>query len=103
MRVAVVGAGVLGASTAFHLALAGAEVVIVDQAHPGQATSAGAGIICPWASEGVDDDWHKIARAGARCYPALIALLADHGESEVGYRRVGALAVSSDPSRPRPH
>ena len=98
MRVAVVGAGVLGASTAFHLALAGAEVMLVDGAHPGQATSAGAGIICPWASEGVDDDWHAIARAGARYYPPLIALLADHGQGDIGYRRVGALAVSPDPA-----
>jgi glycine/D-amino acid oxidase-like deaminating enzyme len=31
MRVAIIGAGVLGASTAFHLALAGAEVVLVGQ------------------------------------------------------------------------
>ena len=47
MRVAVVGAGVLGASAAFHLALAGAEVVLADQAHEGRATAAGAGIVSP--------------------------------------------------------
>jgi D-amino-acid dehydrogenase len=97
MRVAVIGAGVLGASAAFHLALAGAEVVLVDQAHAGQATAAGAGVVCPWASAGGDEDWYRIASAGARYYPALVALLAEHGEDEIGYRRVGALAVSVEP------
>ena len=54
MHVVVVGAGILGASTAYHLARAGARVTVVDQAHDGRATAAGAGIICPWVS-GVDD------------------------------------------------
>jgi glycine/D-amino acid oxidase-like deaminating enzyme len=43
MRIVVVGAGILGASTAYHLARDGADVAIVDQAHEGQATAAGAG------------------------------------------------------------
>ncbi len=33
MRIVVVGAGILGASTAYHLARDGADVAIVDQAH----------------------------------------------------------------------
>jgi D-amino-acid dehydrogenase len=94
MRVAVVGAGVLGASTAFHLAAAGADVVVVDQAHPGRATAAGAGIVCPWASEARELDWHRIADRGARYYPALLERLAALGEAETGYRRVGALVVA---------
>jgi len=49
MRVIVIGAGILGASAAYHLSSAGAEVEIVDAAHQGRATQAGAGIICPWA------------------------------------------------------
>ena len=54
MRVIVIGAGVLGASAAFHAALAGAQVVLVDQAHDGRATAAGAGIVCPWLSGSTD-------------------------------------------------
>jgi D-amino-acid dehydrogenase len=50
VHIIVVGAGILGASTAFHLARAGAQVTIVDQAQDGRATAAGAGIICPWVS-----------------------------------------------------
>jgi NADPH-dependent 2,4-dienoyl-CoA reductase/sulfur reductase-like enzyme len=47
MRVAIIGAGVLGASTDLHLALIGAEVVVADQTHTGQATAAGTGIVSP--------------------------------------------------------
>ena len=96
MRVAIIGAGVLGTSTAFHLAKAGIEVVVVDQAHAGRATAAGAGIVSPWSSGRVDPGWRVIADAGARYYPALIQHLAEAGETETGYRRVGALSVSAE-------
>lgn len=96
MRVAIIGAGVLGASTAFHLVLAGAEVVVADEAHAGRATAAGAGIVSPWSSGRVDPDWRRIAEAGARYYPTLIQHLAEQGETETGYRRVGALSVAAD-------
>ena len=38
----VIGAGILGASTAYHLAKSGADVVIIDRQDPGQATDAAA-------------------------------------------------------------
>jgi len=94
MRVIVIGAGILGASAAFHLALAGAQAVLVDQAHDGRATAAGAGIVCPWLSEAADPEWYRIASAGARYLPALVQRLAEFGERELGFRRVGALSVS---------
>ncbi|MBX6741847.1 MAG: FAD-binding oxidoreductase [Acetobacteraceae bacterium] len=96
MRVAIIGAGILGASTAFHLTLAGADVVVADQSHAGCATAAGAGIISPWSSGRVDPGWRRIADAGARYYPTLVQLLAEEGEVETGYRRVGALSVAAD-------
>src|SRR5690242_324044 len=94
MRIAVIGAGVLGASAALHLTWAGAEVVLVDQAHLGRATAAGAGIICPWASERFDADWYRIAVAGARYYPKLVTLLAEAGEEDISHRVSGALQVA---------
>jgi len=95
MRVIVVGAGVLGASAAFHAALAGAQVVLVDQAHDGRATAAGAGIVCPWLSEAVDPEWYRIASAGARYLPTMVQQLAEFEEHDLGYSRVGALSVAS--------
>lgn len=98
MRLVVVGGGVLGASVAFHAARAGAAVVLVDAAHAGRATSAGAGIVCPWAADAEDAAKYRLAAAGARYYPELISALAEAGERDTGYRRVGALVVSADPA-----
>ncbi len=47
----VIGSGILGASAAYYLAKAGAEVTVVDRKDIGQATDAAAGIICPWLSQ----------------------------------------------------
>ncbi len=43
MRTMVIGAGVLGASAAYHLARAGAQVTVIDACLDGRATAAGAG------------------------------------------------------------
>jgi D-amino-acid dehydrogenase len=96
MHIVVVGAGILGASTGFHLVRAGAQVTIVDQAHEGRATAAGAGIICPWVSGGDDAAFYRLYVEGARYYGELIAALAELGQADLGFRRVGALVVSSD-------
>lgn len=98
MHIVVVGAGILGASTAFHLALSGARVTIVDASHEGRATAAGAGIICPWVS-GIDDaTFYQLYAGGARYYGELVPMLAELGETDLGYRRVGALVVFDDTS-----
>ena len=102
MRIVVVGAGILGASTAYHLARDGADVAIVDQAHEGQATAAGAGIICPWASSVDDPAFYELYAAGARYYTDLVPALSELGETDLGFRRVGALLVSTDPSELAP-
>jgi D-amino-acid dehydrogenase len=96
MRVAVIGGGVLGASTALHLARAGAEVVLIDAAHDGRATAAGAGIVCPWVSGADDGPLYRIYAAGARYYPELVALVGARGAHDLGYARVGGLCVSDD-------
>jgi D-amino-acid dehydrogenase len=97
MRIVVVGAGVLGASTAYHLAREGADVAVVDQAHEGRATAAGAGILCPWASHVDDPAFYELYAAGARYYSDLVPALSELGETDLGFQRVGALIVSTDP------
>src|SRR6476646_2365939 len=92
----VVGAGILGVSTAYQLAKLGAEVMIVDRQDPGQATQAAAGIICPWISQRRNQTWYRLATAGARFYPELIADLEAEGEARTGYARVGALSIHTD-------
>jgi D-amino-acid dehydrogenase len=95
VRLIVVGSGIVGAACAWEATGLGAEVVLVDAAMAGSATAAGAGIICPWHSAVEDPAWQSIAYAAAREYPAVIARLAELGESEVGYRQVGALALAA--------
>ena len=94
MRVIVIGAGIVGASTAYHLSRQGAEVTLVDRGADGQATAAGAGIVCPWLSRTEDPDWYRLAVAGAGYYPELIALLAADGIADTGYRTVGAMSLA---------
>ncbi len=97
MKVVVVGAGVLGAGPAYHLARDGAEVTVVDRADQGRATSAGAGIVCPWGTRIEDPPAYALLAAGARYYQTLVAALAEDGEQDLGYRRVGALFVPDEP------
>lgn len=96
MRVVVVGAGIMGASTAYHLALRGVDVLSVERSDAGQATAAGAGIVCPWLSQATDPDWQRLAAAGAAYYPSLLERLAADGATDTGYARVGGLFVATD-------
>ncbi|TGV31299.1 FAD-binding oxidoreductase, partial [Mesorhizobium sp. M00.F.Ca.ET.186.01.1.1] len=95
-KIIVVGAGIVGASTAYQLAKRGAEVMIVDRKDKGQATDAAAGIIFPWLSQRRNQAWYKLAKEGARFYPSLIAELEQSGETNTGYARVGALSIHTD-------
>ncbi|WP_040978618.1 NAD(P)/FAD-dependent oxidoreductase [Oceanobacillus jeddahense] len=96
MKVIIVGTGIVGASAAYYLVNQGAEVVMIDRPEEGKATSAGAGIVCPWISRVEDPHWYAIAKRGAKFYPNLIKQLESDGEADTGYKIVGALSVSKD-------
>lgn len=99
MKIIVIGAGIAGASTAYRLAKQGADVLVIDRKDEGQATDAAAGIICPWLSQRRNQAWYRLAKAGARYYPALIEELEKEGETETGYAKVGALSIHTDPMK----
>ena len=92
----IIGAGILGASTAYHLARAGCNVLVVDRADAGQATDAAAGIVCPWVSQRRNKAWYELVKSGARYYPTLIKELEDLGETNTGYKRVGAISLHTE-------
>ncbi|WP_269410180.1 NAD(P)/FAD-dependent oxidoreductase [Lentibacillus daqui] len=98
MKIVVIGAGIVGASAAYHLARNNHEVTLIDKQHEGAATAAGAGIVCPWVSSEKEKnvDWYRIAKESARLYPQLIEQLRQDGEEETGYKKVGALCVSEN-------
>lgn len=98
-KIVIIGAGILGASAAYHLAKAGASVTIIDRQEPGQATDAAAGIICPWLSQRRNKAWYSLAKAGAAYYEPLIKQLELDGETETGYEQVGAVSIHTDPEK----
>lgn len=98
-RYIVVGGGVLGASTAYHLAKEGVDVKIIDRKDEGQATEAAAGIVCPWLAQRRNKRWYRLVKGGARYYPELIRQLEEEGETRTGYRRVGAISLQRDEAK----
>jgi glycine/D-amino acid oxidase-like deaminating enzyme len=93
MKTIVVGAGIAGASAAFHLTELGVEVDIVDSDAPGRATYAGAGIICPWLSKNQDQHYQALSFAAFRYYEPLVTRLKALGQTGIQYDLVGGLAV----------
>lgn len=96
-RYIIVGGGVLGASTAYHLAKMGVDqVTIIDRKDKGQATDAAAGMICPWLSQRRNQAWYTLAKKGAEYFPKLINQLQSDGKADTGYKQVGAIRIHKD-------
>lgn len=96
MRVIVIGSGIAGASTAFHLVRSGAEVVLVDDLRAGRATDAGAGIVSPWTSRTLHGPEYDLADRAARHYRDLVGLLDEDGGQGSSFDIIGAMVVSAD-------
>ncbi|MCF6476790.1 FAD-binding oxidoreductase [Nonomuraea sp. MG754425] len=88
MRVVVIGSGIVGAGAAYRLSRRGVSVTVLDACRQGEATQAGAGIVCPWVDHPEDDDWYRLTREGARAYPALVER--GPGGRPLGARRAAA-------------
>jgi len=95
----IIGGGILGASTAYHLAKEGCAVTLIDRGDKGQATDAAAGIVCPWLSQRRNKIWYRLAKGGAKFYPSLIEELEAYGETETGYERVGVICLHTDETK----
>ncbi|QUG42864.1 FAD-binding oxidoreductase [Psychrobacillus sp. INOP01] len=95
----VVGGGILGASTAYHLAKRNVKVTLVDRQDKGQASAAAAGIICPWISQRRNKKWYALVKNGANYYKQLVEELEALGETSTGYKQVGAIALQNDPKK----
>ncbi|HEU4367130.1 MAG TPA: FAD-dependent oxidoreductase [Methylomirabilota bacterium] len=90
----VVGGGLLGTATAYHLARAGALTLLVDRADSGRATDAGAGIISPETNSRDSEVWFRLAVEAGAYYPALIDQLRGEQGGDTGYARCGQLVVA---------
>lgn len=95
-KVIIVGAGIVGAATAYELTKRDIEVILVDKHAKGRATSAAAGIICPWITQRRNKAWYELAKNGAAYYEQLIANLHADGQQNTGYKKVGAIRLHTD-------
>ncbi|WP_225743092.1 FAD-binding oxidoreductase [Marinilactibacillus sp. Marseille-P9653] len=95
-KIAIVGAGVVGASAAYYLSKEkDVELTIFDEGI-GQGTSAAAGIISPWLSKRRNQKWYRMVKAGAAFYPKFLSGVMD-GEPipKTVYSKVGTLLFKS--------
>ena len=98
-KVAIVGAGIVGATAAYYLYKeTDIEVTVFDHGH-GQATKAAAGIISPWFSKRRNKAWYKMARLGADFYVDLLADLEKSGQKVDFYQRSGIFLLKKDESK----
>ena len=98
-KIAIVGAGIVGATAAYYLSKeTDIEVTVFDHGH-GQATKAAAGIISPWFSKRRNKAWYKMARLGADFYVDLLADLEKSGQEIDFYQRSGVFLLKKDESK----
>lgn len=91
--VAVVGAGVIGASVAYELATRGASVTLVDSRGAGLgSTRASAGMLVPYL-EGFGQPLLPLATASLALYDAFVERVSRDAGIGVGYCRTGSLQV----------
>ena len=97
MRIAIIGAGIVGATAAYQLSKNSEVKLVVYDDGIGQATKAAAGIICPWLSQRRNKDWYQLTARGASYYPELMAELEEDGVTQLPYEQVGALVFKKTP------
>ena len=98
-KVAIIGAGIVGATAAYYLSKeSDLEVTVFDYGQ-GQATKAAAGIISPWFSKRRNKAWYKIARLGADFYVDLLDDLDKSGQEIDFYQRSGVFLLKKDETK----
>ena len=81
---AVIGGGLLGTATAYHLVGAGARTLLVDRMDTGRATDAGAGILSPETNSRDPEAWFRLAVEAVQYYPALVDRLRSEQAGDTG-------------------
>src|SRR5690625_1139202 len=85
----------IGATAAYELSNLGKKVTMIDCHVEGRATSAAAGIICPWMTKRRNKAWYELARKGAVYLEDLISELHET-KLETRYKKVGAIRLHKD-------
>ena len=96
MKVAIIGAGILGSTAAYYLSKEAQVDVTVYDHGVGQATKAAAGIISPWFSKRRNKAWYRLARLGADFYQELVEDLAKDGIKTDFYQQTGVYLLKKN-------
>lgn len=96
--VLVVGGGVVGAACAHALAEQDISVEVLDDAQPGAATTASAGMLAPFADAKQDDPMFGLAIRGRDFYRDLVPELQEETGIDVGLWTGGILHVAFSPA-----
>jgi D-amino-acid dehydrogenase len=98
-EVIVVGGGIVGAATAYHLTRDDVQTLLIDRGDRGRATDAGAGILSPETSRHESDVWYDFAVDAVNHYPTLVEEIDDTVE-ETSYAECGTLVVDLPDNAP---
>ncbi|MBZ5493891.1 MAG: glycine oxidase ThiO [Acidobacteriia bacterium] len=99
--VIIAGAGIIGVSLALELRQRSASVLVLDRADPGsEASSAAAGMLAP-ADPETPEALRQLAMESARIFAAFVQRVESAAGIQVDFRRVGTLALMSEPTAPR--
>ena len=99
MKIAIVGAGIVGSTAAYYLSKEKEVEVTVFDHGLGQATKAAAGIISPWFSKRRNKAWYRMARLGADFYQDLVSDLKKDGYDTNFYDQSGVALLKKDDSK----
>lgn len=100
--VIVVGAGAIGTSIAYHLAMARVKVMVFDRGPVGgESTGASAGMIQINPDRSSPPPLSRLALESSRLFPVLASELLDRTGMDIGYRAAPRVDVAMDDDEPR--
>jgi glycine oxidase len=95
--VVVAGGGAIGCAAARALALAGADVEVIERGVPGRgATAAAAGMLAPWSEAGGHGAFLEMGRRSLAAYPEFARALLEESGRDIGPDLGGKLDVAFD-------
>ncbi|HXX20474.1 MAG TPA: glycine oxidase ThiO [Candidatus Acidoferrum sp.] len=96
--VAIIGAGIIGASAAFELSAQKLRVVVLDRQQPGlEASWAAAGMLSPAPDTPRDTPLVSLGRESLKLYPDFLAAVEQESGCSTGYARQGAIEIFPAP------
>lgn len=94
MKIGIIGGGIVGSTAAFYLSRSHYQVDLYDD-QIGCATTAAAGIICPWLSQRRNKIWYQLVNHGAHFYDQLLKDLNQLNIDTSFYRNTGVIAFKN--------